>query len=205
MNCCRSTFSLFSSRSRSRGDQGGLRCAAAAGTAASPAMHSPFCNEMEVGTGGARLRRFRHQLGHELGLPGNGPGMVELPPAPRRRLGSGGQAREELGQLLAKGQQRTGELLGKHHNFGVVTGAAMWNGQHWGEPDPIWPEPVSHSYCLGNIMSRGPPSYPHAGHCRGYARMLHGRCVSFCHWHRCAPRCPRRPHPSNRECGCGRG
>jgi hypothetical protein len=63
-----------------------------------------------------------------------GPGWLVVPPAPRRRLGSDGQVREELEQLLVKGQQRTGELLGKNHKFGVVTGAAMWNGQHGANP-----------------------------------------------------------------------
>lgn len=55
--------------------------------------------------------------------------LAAVPPVPRLRLGSDGQVGEQLEQLLVKGQQRTGELLGKHHTFGVVIGAAMVSRQ----------------------------------------------------------------------------
>ena len=58
--------------------------------------------------------------------------MVAVPHAPQLCNRSDGQVWEQLEQLLVKGLQRAGELLGKHNEFSVITGAADLMGQSKG-------------------------------------------------------------------------
>ena len=55
--------------------------------------------------------------------------LVAVPHAPQLCNRSDGQVWEQLEQLLVKGLQRAGELLGKHNEFSVITGTADLMGQ----------------------------------------------------------------------------